>query len=189
MSAPDQTTKTKPRPPKLDLNQAADEVIPPVPASDDQQLHHLQAQLAELTAALARAEESERRALADYQNVVRRSQEDRLKLAKLAARDVVLAILLPLDHLHLATEQLKDHGLQMVYQQFQQALLSQGVQEIDALGQPFDEQKMEVVDKRVVTDPLQDHVVVGVTQRGYTLHGEVIRHARVIIGVQTEKEQ
>jgi molecular chaperone GrpE len=144
-------------------------------------------QIAELQEKLRKAEEDERRAYADYQNVTRRAQEERSKIVKLAAKDVVLALLLPLDHLNLAKEQLKDHGLTMVYQQFQQALLGQGVQEIDAMGQPFDEQKMEVIDKRPVTDPLQENVVIGVTQRGYTLHGEVIRHARVVIGVASEK--
>ena len=140
--------------------------------------------IAELQEQLRKAQEDERRAFADYQNVTRRAQEDRSKLIKLAAKDVVMSILLPLDHLHLAKEQLKDHGLDMVYQQFQQALAGQGVQEIDAIGQPFDELKMEVIDKRPVNDPIQVNVVIGVTQRGYTLHGEVIRHARVVIGVK-----
>jgi len=149
----------------------------------------VEAQLEQLQAAVEQAEESERRARAGYQNVVRRFQEDKTKLVKMAAKDMVLAILLPLDHLHLAKEHLKDHGLNMVYQQFQQALLSQGVQEIEVLGHPFDEHKMEVVDKRPVNDPIQENIVVGVTQRGYTLHGEVIRHARVVIGVAQEENK
>lgn len=144
-------------------------------------------QIEELQAQLKKAQEDERRAFADYQNVVRRAQEEKSKIIKLAAKDVVMAMLLPLDHLNLAKEQLKDHGLTMVYQQFQQALQGQGVQEIDAMGQPFDENKMEVIDKQPVDDPIKENMVVGVTQRGYTLHGEVIRHARVVIGVAPEK--
>ncbi|MBW7944546.1 nucleotide exchange factor GrpE [Patescibacteria group bacterium] len=157
-------------------------------ATPEKELEELHAKVEELAAALQKAQEDERRAYADYQNLVRRSQEEKSKIVKLAAKDVVLALLLPLDHLHLAEQQLKDHGLTMVYQQFQQALAGQGVQEIDAMGHPFDENKMEVVDKRPVSDPLQQNVVIGVTQRGYTLHGEVIRHARVVIGVAPEKE-
>jgi molecular chaperone GrpE len=152
-------------------------------------IEELRDQLQKAQDAQRKAEESERRSLADYQNVVRRSQEDRLRTVKLAGRDMVMAVLLPLDHLHLAKEQLKDRGLDMVYQQFQQALQSQGVQEIDALGQPFDEHKMEVIDKREVHDPVQNNVVVGVTQRGYTMNGDVIRHAKVVIGVLSNKQQ
>lgn len=146
----------------------------------------LQEKIEELEAALAAAKEGERRALADYQNIVRRSQEEKVKLMKLAGQDVVSALLLPLDHLNLAKEQLKDQGLTMVHQQFLQALHSQGVQEIEAIGHPFDESKMEVIDKRPVGDPLQHNIVVGVTQRGYIMNGEVIRYAKVVIGVHEE---
>jgi molecular chaperone GrpE len=163
---------------------------------DDQQDVSLEEKIEELEAALraakdaqTKAEDGEHRALADYQNVVRRSQEDKLRMAKLAARDMVNAILLPLDHLNLAKEQLKDAGLNMVHQQFIQALLSQGVQEVDALGQPFNEHKMEVIDKRPVSDKVQDNVVIAVTQRGYTMNGEVIRHAKVVIGVFSDKKE
>jgi len=44
-----------------------------------------------------------------------------------------------------------------------------------------------VIDKRPVNDPIQENIVIGVTQRGYTLHGDVIRHARVVIGVAQNK--
>jgi molecular chaperone GrpE len=156
---------------------------------EGQEFATLQAKVAELEAALEESRDTQARALADYQNVVRRSLEEKARLLKLAARDVVLSILLPLDHLNLAKEQLKDQGITMIYQQFQQALQGQGVQEIEALGHPFDEQKMEVVDKRPVSDRLQHNVVVGVIQRGYTMHGEVIRHAKVVIGEMTNEQK
>ncbi len=154
--------------------------------TQSKELEELKKKIEEAQTALQAAQENERRALADYQNLVRRSQEERVKLMKLAAKDAILAILLPLDHLNLAKEQLNDRGLNMVYQQFQQALQGQGVQEIEAIGQPFDEHKMEVVDKHPVNDPLQHNIVIRVTQRGYTLHGEVIQHAKVVIGIKNE---
>jgi len=157
--------------------------------AQDPTVANLEKKVEEIEEALAKAQASEQRSLADYQNVVRRTQEERSKLMKLAAKDVLLSILLPLDHLYLAKEQLHDHGLTMVYQQFQLALQSQGVQEIEAIGQIYDEDKMEVIDQRPVTDPVKQHVVVGVTQRGYLLHGEVIRVAKVVIGVFEEKKE
>lgn len=157
---------------------------------DDFSAEELQAKVEELETALQaaqdaliQAQEGERRALADYQNVVRRSQEEKIKIMKLAGRDVVSALLLPLDHLNLAKEQLKDQGLNMIHQQFLQALQSQGVQEVEALGHPFDEAKMEVIDKRPVNDPVQHNIVIAVTQRGYIMNGEVIRYAKVVVGV------
>ena len=155
----------------------------------EKKVEELEAALRAAKEAQTQAEDGERRALADYQNIVRRSQEDKLRIIKLAARDMVNAILLPLDHLNLAKEQLKDQGLNMVHQQFIQALLSQGVQEVDALSQPFKEHTMEVIDKRPVSDKLQDNVVLAVTQRGYTMNGEIIRHAKVVIGVFSAKKE
>lgn len=147
----------------------------------------VEAQVTELQDQLVRAQENERRAVADYQNLMRRTQEERIKIAKLAARDVVESILQPLEHLYLAKEQLKDRGLDMVYQQFQQALRNEGLEEIEVIGQEFDPHTMEVVDKKPVSDQQHINKVIQVTQRGYRLNGEVIRHAKVVIGMAPEK--
>jgi molecular chaperone GrpE len=131
------------------------------------------------------AQENEKRAVADYQNLMRRTQEEKIKMIKFASRSVVESILQPLEHLFLAKEQLKDKGLEMVYQQFQTALKDEGLEEISVLGKEFDPQMMEVVDKQLVEDQKQVNKVIKVLQRGYTLNGEVIRHAKVIIGVKS----
>jgi molecular chaperone GrpE len=131
---------------------------------------------------LIAAQEGERRAIADYQNLMRRTQEERIKMIKMASRSVVEAILQPLEHLFLAKEQLKDKGLEMVYQQFQRALAEEGLEEIQVMGKEFDPHTMEVVDKQQVEDHNQVGKVIKITQRGYTLNGDVVRHAKVIIG-------
>ncbi len=139
-------------------------------------------EVAKLQEQLAQAQESERRAIADYKNLVRRTQEDRVKMAKLAALSVIESILQPLEHLYLAQEQLKDKGLQMVYQQFIEALRSEGVEEIDVMGKEFDPHAMEVVEKQAVDDEKQVGKIVKVLSRGYRLNNEVIRHAKVVVG-------
>src|SRR5260221_383416 len=89
-------------------------------------LNEIEQELEDLKKEVEYARESERRAVADYQNLHRRTQEDRVKMVKMAARNVVESILQPLEHLYLAKEQLKDKGLDMVYQQFQMALQNEG---------------------------------------------------------------
>jgi molecular chaperone GrpE len=143
---------------------------------------NVEADLEELQQQLQNARASEIRAMADYQNLVRRTQEERLKMVKFAALSIVGGLLQPLDHLYLAKEQLKDKGLDMVYQQFVQALQNEGVEEIEVFGKEFDPETMEVVSKEEVKDAKQDKKVVKVVQRGYRLNGEVIRHAKVTIG-------
>lgn len=137
----------------------------------------LSAQIAELKSALAASSEREKRVLADYQNVVRRSQEDRVRFAKMAASEFVETLLAPLDHLSLAAAQLNDKGLGMVVTEFWQVLQNQGLEEIEVLGKPFDVSVMEVVDKQGKANK-----VTSVVSRGYRLNGEVIRHAKVVLG-------
>src|SRR5579859_7217529 len=91
-------------------------------------------ELENLQKSLVDAQEDSRRAMADYQNLMRRTQEERLKMIKLVGLSVVESLVAPFEHLYLAKAQLKDPGLDMVYQQFQQALQNEGLVVIDPLG-------------------------------------------------------
>jgi molecular chaperone GrpE len=146
------------------------------------EIQNLEAELERVQAEVHTAQENERRAIADYKNLMRRTQEDRIKMVKMAGKNIIEAILQPFEHLYLAKEQLKDKGIEMVYQQFQQALQNEGLEEIAVLGKEFDPAVMEVVDKQPVDDKKQIGKVIKVAKRGYTLNGEVIEHAKVIIG-------
>jgi molecular chaperone GrpE len=136
-----------------------------------------QVALAQAQAEQTAATEREKRALADYQNLVRRSQEDRLRVAKLAGAEVVGALLEPLDHLGLAATQLKDKGLDMVVGEFWQVLGEIGLAEIPVMGLPFDLSTMEAVERTG-----KGEKVTQVVKKGYTLNGEVIQHAKVVLG-------
>jgi len=135
----------------------------------------------ELEAALVQlhqAEEKEKRALADYQNVVRRSRDERVQLISLANADLIENLLQPLDHLEMAAQQLNNPGLNMVVQQFATTLQNFGLEEIFVQDLPFDVATMEVIDKEVE----DGETVVTVISKGYRLNGKVIRHARVVVG-------
>jgi molecular chaperone GrpE len=156
--------------------------VEPVEVAADEEVVTADAEVLRLEEELQKARMSELRAMADYQNLVRRTQDERIKIVKMASRDVIENILQPLDHLFLAQAQLKDKGLDMVAQQFQRSLQEQGLEEIDCVGKEFDPTTMEVVTKEVAEDKKQVNKVIKVVQKGYTLNGEVIRHAKVIIG-------
>jgi molecular chaperone GrpE len=134
-------------------------------------------ELATIQQELTQAQEREKRALADYQNLVRRNQEERLKLLKLANRELIEALLQPIGHLTMAAQQINDRGLDMVVQDFWKVLEEVGVEEINPEGEKFDLETMEVVDKEG-----KGEVVTKVVKRGYKLNGEVIQHAKVIVG-------
>jgi molecular chaperone GrpE len=137
----------------------------------------LEKKLAEAQQQVVLAQESERRALADYQNLVRRQQQERGQLLKMASRELLEQLLEPLDHLSMATAQLNDQGLRMVVDQLWNVLREQGLTEIEVMGKPFDIETMEVVDTEGTAA-----VVTKVVSKGYSLYGQIIRHAKVVMG-------
>lgn len=135
-----------------------------------------QRKIQELQLLLAASVEREKRALADYQNLQRRTQEERRILIKMANKDLCQALLQPLEHLALAAKNIQDRGLDMVIEQFWKELANFSLQEIPVMGQKFDLHTMEVVDKKA-----KGEKVIEVVRKGYQLHDEVIQHAQVIL--------
>lgn len=159
---------------------------PPVDSVPTNDGHALDDLIEKLNGELELAREKERRAVADYQNLVRRQREEKIKIAKFAALDLVETILEPLTHLSLAAEQINDQGLNMVISQLWMKLNDAGLEEINPIGQEFDVETMEAV-----ADPSKDlqpedenskQTVLKVVSKGFKLNGEVIRHAKVVVG-------
>ncbi len=137
----------------------------------------LRAQVSELQERAAQSQDRERRAFADYQNLVRRTKEDTSRMAKFATRELLEELIQPLEHLRLASEQLTDPGLTMVVTQLWQVLEQNGVQILNPIGQEFSVETMEAVDQDG-----DGTTVTQVVSRGYLLNGEVLRHAKVVVG-------
>ncbi|MBU1033487.1 nucleotide exchange factor GrpE [Patescibacteria group bacterium] len=135
-----------------------------------------QRKIQELQLLLNASLEREKRVLADYQNLQRRSQTERLAFIKMANKDFCQVLLQPLEHLSMAATNLKDRGLDMVIEQFWKELRDFGLEEIEVLAKKFDLETMEVVDKKG-----DGEKVVEVVRKGYSLNGEVIQHAQVIL--------
>jgi molecular chaperone GrpE len=143
---------------------------------------------------LSQSQEREKRAVADYQNLIRRQAQERLEIIKLASGDLLSELLQPLDHLSLAAKQINDQGLNMVIAKLWEVLRSHGLEEINPqLGDKFDLETMEVVESSgEIANEGKDHAhqqaeiehentVVKLVTRGYRLNGKVIKHAKVIV--------
>ena len=139
-----------------------------------------------LRAELDQARAQHLRAVADYQNLKRRAQEERADFGRYQLTASVLNFLPVLDDLERAVEstheEIRDHpwveGVRLVMQKFRGVLESAGVTEIHALNQPFDPAKHEAVGSA----PGPDGMVVRVLRRGYQLNDRVIRAAQVLVG-------
>ncbi|MCA9847837.1 MAG: nucleotide exchange factor GrpE [Dehalococcoidia bacterium] len=166
-----------------DATNPTDEVAPETGDTTDntESVESLRAQLEEAQAAHARAR-------ADYANLERRSQEQRLEVGRAALTDAVRGFLPVLDDLLRAIEAAETNvtegeaawleGVRLVAQKFKNVLDQHGVEEIHALGQPFDPTKHEAVGAA----PGPEGMVVHLLQRGYTLRDRVIRPAMVMVG-------
>lgn len=141
-------------------------------------VQELEETIAQLTEKLSLSQQQAARAQADYQNLLRRTQEDRVKFVKMAGRELVTDLLEPLSHLNMAAAQLNDPGLTMVVKQLSTRLEQNGLREIQVLGKPFDVHTMEATE---ILDE-GDVVVTKVVTPGYELNGEVIAHAKVVLG-------
>lgn len=124
---------------------------------------------------------------ADFENYRKRVNRDREEYRRSAAADVASLMLPVLDNLHRALQVLEKEapqewckGLELVQQQFEEALRKLGMEEIEALGKPFDPSRHEAV--MVVSRPdIPDGTVSEVFEKGYTLGGKVVKPARVVV--------
>jgi len=130
------------------------------------------------------------RTLADFDNFRKRSERERQETRKYALMEPLREFLEIMDNLGLAlsaagsADDLK-RGVEMIHRQMQDLLRRQGVQEIEALNQPFDPAVHEAVARE--EDPtVQKATVVGEMRRGYRLHDRLLRPAMVKVAVPSE---
>ena len=127
-----------------------------------------------------------RRAEADFENYRKRIEQERADTAKFAGMPLILNILPVLDDLDRAFRSIPEKlahltwtdGIRLIHRKLQATLEAQGVTEIKALGETFDPSIHEAVGQTAG----EDGKIVEEAQRGYKLHGRVIRPAFVIVG-------
>lgn len=72
-------------------------------------------------------------------------------------------------------------GVHLVFEKLQTELERLGVEEIEAVGRPFDEAEHEALMQQPVADGQEPGMVVGELQKGYRLGDRVLRHSKVIV--------
>ncbi|MCL5435240.1 MAG: nucleotide exchange factor GrpE [Patescibacteria group bacterium] len=123
-----------------------------------------------------------KRALADYQNLEKRIVEEKSSWIKAANKDLLLKLLPGLDNLILAEKHTQDKGVKISIKHFLDILEQDGVRKIETEGKDFDPNLMEAVH----TAQGQEGKVVEELRAGYTLFGQVLRPAQVVVGKQQQ---
>jgi molecular chaperone GrpE len=125
------------------------------------------------------------RLAAEFDNHRKRTAREWREQKERAAAEVLMEMLELADNLERALaapgeEHSLRRGVELILQQVQVRLKRFGVEAMDVGNQEFDPTRHEAV-LMVENDDVPSHHVVDVVQRGYTLHGGVLRPARVTV--------
>lgn len=145
--------------------------------------------VARLEEELTLARDAVLRAQADAQNVMRRAEQDVEKARKFALERFCSELLPVVDNLERALEATAGdneivrpiaEGVQLTLKSFQDALKKFHIEAIDPAGEPFDPQLHQAM-SMVENADVEPNTVIFVMQKGYTLHGRLVRPAMVMV--------
>lgn len=74
-------------------------------------------------------------------------------------------------------------GMALVFDKLRSELQKLGVEEMEVIGQPFNEEEHEALMQQPAGDGQEPGHVIGELQKGYRMGDRVIRHAKVIVSV------
>ena len=130
------------------------------------------------------------RLTAEFDNFRKRSLKEKMELVKSAGEDILINILPVMDNFERAMKSIDDEskegavkeGIEIIYNNFKEFLSQRGIKEIEAVGNDFNTDLHEAITKIPAPEKDQKGKVIDVIEKGYELHGKVIRFAKVVIG-------
>ena len=134
---------------------------------------------------LAEKESKYLRLAAEYDNFRKRSQKEKESAYADAKTDAVSAFLPVYDNLERALKQetcdeAYAKGVEMTMTGLKEIMTRLGIEEIPALGQPFDPELHEALE-HIEDEQLSENTVAKVVLTGFRQDGRVLRHALVIV--------
>lgn len=146
----------------------------------------LEQRLSELEAQVKEKENKYLYLYAEFDNFKKRAVKERSDLIKFGWEPVARDLLQVVDnleraiqHMPASTDKNLAQGLHMVTQQFRSTLEKQGVQPIESVEKTFDPNIHEAVASE--QSDLPEGTIVKEQQRGYLLHGRLLRPAQVVV--------
>lgn len=127
-----------------------------------------------------------KRTQADFDNFRKRTEQEKSDMSQNTTCSVVANILPVMDDLDRALAAIPDEnqdlpwveGIRLIYKKFHSILQSMGIEEVCALGQPFDPSLHEAV-AHLEGD---EGKVINEVQRGYKLREKLVRPSKVVVG-------
>ncbi|MDD2892046.1 MAG: nucleotide exchange factor GrpE [Candidatus Gracilibacteria bacterium] len=143
------------------------------------QIYQAEEELEKLRGSLSRAQ-------ADYANLLKRVERDKVDMTTFITANVVKKFLPTVDNLERAlasvpvdiAEQKWTEGIGATLQGLLKQLETIGVKSFESIGQEVDSERHEVMSQASG----KEGIILTEFEKGYSLHDRVIRHAKVIVG-------
>ncbi|MGH1460682.1 MAG: nucleotide exchange factor GrpE [Neptuniibacter sp.] len=190
---PQQTVETEGQPTEEVVNESAEQTIPELDVESEEQdaavdADKLAADLAAATAEVESLKDQMLRIQAEAQNVRRRAEQDVEKAHKFGLEKFANEMLPIVDSLERAVETFGDdetlkpmrEGVEMTMNMFVSGLAKFKMEQVNPKGETFDPALHQAMSMIPVPD-VAANTVVEVMQKGYTLHGRLVRPAMVIV--------
>lgn len=145
--------------------------------------------ISKLEEQLAEKDDRHLRLHAEFENYKRRLQREKLELMDTAGKKTMLAMLPVLDDFDRAAKQAEsdegtkavwDGGVGLIVKKLYKSLEAQGLKPMVSNGEAFDADLFEAITE--IPHPELAGKVVDTVEKGYTLNGKIIRHAKVVVG-------
>jgi len=130
------------------------------------------------------------RVQAEMQNLRRRTEQDIEKAHKYGQEKLSIELLAVMDNLERSQEAASNsedeaikairEGVDLTLKGFADCFTKFNIEVVDPLGEPFDPQLHQAMSIQENTEA-EPNTVIAVMQKGYTLHGRVIRPAMVMV--------
>jgi molecular chaperone GrpE len=148
------------------------------------------AQVEELKANAAKAKENWMRTAADFENFKKRAAREKTEAIQYANFALLQKLLPILDNFEMALAAAQNapdeklaafqSGVVMIQQQLKSALAETGLEEIDAVGKPFDPNFHEAISEQESAGTPEGHVSQQL-RKGYKLKERLLRPASVVV--------
>ncbi len=130
------------------------------------------------------------RLYSEFDNYRKRTLKEKLELTKTASEDIIVDLLPILDDFDRALQAMAEakandeaiKGTELIYNKLFKILEQRGLEPMNSMEKEFDTDYHEAITN--IKAPKKNLVgkVVDVIQRGYLLHGKIIRFAKVVVG-------
>lgn len=177
----------------VDHEQAPSEEIEEV--DEQSQLIETMQKLVQAEAVIAHQKDEVLRVQAEMQNLRRRTEQDVEKAHKFGQERLSTELLAVMDNLERALQVSMDRedesvkplleGVELTLKSFVDCFRKFSIVQIDPLGEPFDPQLHQAMSMQENPN-VEPDTVTAVMQKGYTLHGRVIRPAMVMVSKAPE---